>query len=143
MQTIYHDLWIQAPVEKVFEAVTKPELLNEWWTLQCEGQPITGSVYKLIFSPEYIWHGKVTQHIHDLAFELEIVDSHPDWDGTLVGFVIKEQSNGSKLQFTHARWKKLNEHFRASSYCWAVYLRILKGFLEKGIRVPYEERDWV
>ncbi|MGB3174584.1 MAG: hypothetical protein WBB12_12060 [Saprospiraceae bacterium] len=33
-----------------------------------------------------------------------------------------------------------SKHFRVTSYCWAIYLKVLKGYLEKGIQVKYEER---
>ena len=37
-------------------------------------------------------------------------------------------------------WPSANEHCRISSYCWAMYLRILRRFLEHGEVVPYEAR---
>ena len=32
------------------------------------------------------------------------------------------------------------EHFRISSYCWAMYLRVLKRGVEFGEAVPYKDR---
>ncbi|MCH8956850.1 SRPBCC domain-containing protein, partial [candidate division KSB1 bacterium] len=33
-----------------------------------------------------------------------------------------------------------NEHYRVSCYCWAMYLRLLKRYVEHGETVPYEDR---
>jgi hypothetical protein len=33
-----------------------------------------------------------------------------------------------------------SEHYRISCYCWAMYLRILKRYLEHGEQVPYAKR---
>jgi hypothetical protein len=34
----------------------------------------------------------------------------------------------------------MDDEFRRSSYCWAMYLRILRRYLEHGETVPYERR---
>ena len=33
-----------------------------------------------------------------------------------------------------------DDHSRISSYCWAIYLRVLKHWIERGERVPYGRR---
>jgi hypothetical protein len=42
--------------------------------------------------------------------------------------------------FRHTGWAEPNEHFRISNHCWAMYLRILRRYLEYGEIVPYEQR---
>ena len=37
-------------------------------------------------------------------------------------------------------WPTPHEHCRISSFCWAMYLRILKRHLEFGENVPYVQR---
>jgi hypothetical protein len=37
-------------------------------------------------------------------------------------------------------WPVDNEHWRISCYCWAMYLRLLRRYLEHGEIVPYERR---
>lgn len=95
------------------------------------------------FTHNCYWYGKVTRLSQDREFELLIFNSQEDWDNTRVGFTLEERGDTTKLSFCHVDWRSINEHFRISSYCWAVYLRVLKGFLEKGIRVPYKDRDSV
>lgn len=141
--SIYHDLIIKAEISQVFKGISAPELLNEWWTDTCKGELALGGEFELGFTQSCIWHGRVTKLTTNKKFELLIVNSHEDWDDTKVGFVLDEKNNATKICFYHSDWKNLNEHFRISSYCWAVYLRILKGYLEKGIRVAFKERDEV
>ena len=33
--SIYHSFEIKAPADKIFDAVSKPEHLIEWWPLKC------------------------------------------------------------------------------------------------------------
>ncbi len=141
MASILHDLVIYGDIEKVFEAVSVPKILDEWWTKRCAGLPETGGEYEFYFAPDCIWEGKVTNFKLNKSIEFTMTKSDDDWLGTKLGFELEQRGNNTKLMFYHSDWKEANEHFRVSSYCWAIYLRILKGYLEKGIKVAYEERD--
>ena len=141
MPSILHDLPIAVPAEAVYKAITTPEGLNEWWTLTSRGTPSLGSDYSLGFGPKYQWHGKVTEATIARAFEIEITAPDTDWQGTKVGFRLTPRDDGSTLMaFRHTGWPQANAHFRTSSCCWAMYLRILRRYLEHGERVPYEKR---
>jgi hypothetical protein len=50
------------------------------------------------------------------------------------------KGNSTDVHFYHEGWPQANEHFKISSFCWAMYLRILKRNIEKGELVPYEKR---
>ena len=63
-----------------------------------------------------------------------------DWTGTLVGFRLERRNEKTWVQFHHTDWPSDNEHYRVSCHCWAMYLRILRRYLEHGERVPYEKR---
>ncbi|MBB4805775.1 uncharacterized protein YndB with AHSA1/START domain [Chryseobacterium defluvii] len=139
--SILHDLEVDATLENVFQMVSVPEFLNEWWTHFSSGNPGPDSEYTFEFSEEYIWKGKVSKF--DPPFEMEYVmaEAHADWVGTKVGFILKEAGNRTGISFYHTGWKDTNEHFRQTSFCWAMYLRILKKFVEEGLHIPYSERD--
>lgn len=67
-------------------------------------------------------------------------DCEPQWLNTKVGFHIKPDKNGCWLEFSHREWKDRSENFPMTSYCWAVYLRLIKKYLETGVVVEYEKR---
>ena len=50
------------------------------------------------------------------------------------------QDDMTLVRFRHAGWPSENAHYFTSCYCWAMYLRILKRFVEHGETVPYESR---
>lgn len=140
MHDILQDLVIAAPPMKIFEAISSPCGMNEWWTKECTGEPKVGSVYTLWFGPKYDWRGTVTRCVPGTAFELEISHADEDWNGTKVGFELTERKGSTQVCFHHIGWPEHNEHFRTSNHCWAMYLRILRRYLEHGESVPYEER---
>jgi len=137
---IRQELPIKARANRVFQAVTTPEGLDAWWTKRSAGVPSEGAEYELWFGPEHDWRGKVTRCVEGSEFELEIVGADEDWTGTRVGFQLEPAGGHTRLRFYHVGWPTGNEHYRTSCFCWAMYLRILKRYLERGESVPYEDR---
>jgi len=140
MPDILHDLRIKAPKERVFRAVSTPEDLDCWWTKRSAGDPKVGAGYQLWFGPEYDWRAEVTRCDPESDFELLIVSADSEWIGTLVGFHLEEKDGATQMSFRHTGWSAPSEHYRVSSYCWAMYLRVLKRFLEHGESIPYDGR---
>lgn len=64
-----------------------------------------------------------------------------DWNPTTFGFDLKSTGNSTLVEFSHVNWQNNNHEFRNSSFCWALLLNGLKNYLEKGIVVPFEERN--
>ncbi|MGQ0733911.1 MAG: SRPBCC family protein [Acidobacteriota bacterium] len=140
MADILHDLPIKVPVSLVFHAVSTPEGLDSWWTKHSTGQPVPGSEYQLSFGPGFDWRAVVTAFTPDAEFELRFVHADADWLGTRVRFTLEARAAGAWLRFAHLGWPEVNEHYRISCNCWAMYLRVLRRSLEHGERVAYEDR---
>ncbi len=140
MAEILLDLPIRAAPERLFDALTTPTGLDQWWTLQSAGERRLGVEYRLYFGPDYDWRAKVVRYAPVAEFELEMTVSDRDWLGSRVGFRLEPRGELSWLRFHHLGWKEPNEHYRISCNCWAMYLRVLRRFLEYGESVPYQSR---
>jgi len=141
MADISHDFPINASLNRVFEAVSTPAGLDTWWTKHSTGEPVEGNEYKLWFGPEYDWRAVVCRCVPDTEFELELTSAQRDWQGTRVGFLLEERDGVTQVRFHHSGWPEANDHYRGSCYCWAMYLRLLRRYVETGETVPYEDRD--
>ena len=139
--TIHHDLFIKADTSKVYEAISAPVHLINWWPLKCSGEAVIGKTYNFYFAPEYDWYGIVSSCEISKHFHVKMTKSDEDWNNTSFCFDLKSTEEGTQIQFTHRGWPVCNHHFRRSSYCWAILLQGLKNYLEKGIIVPFEERE--
>jgi uncharacterized protein YndB with AHSA1/START domain len=139
MPDIFHDFSIKVAPARVFEAVTTPKGLDIWWTKTSSGRPALGEGYTLKFGPSYDWRAKVTKCVADSEFEFWMFHTHKDWEGTRVGFLLRGDKT-TNVSFYHTGWSMPNDHWRVSCFCWAMYLRILRRFLEHGEMVPYEKR---
>lgn len=140
MADIIHELTVKARPEQVFEMMATPQGVARWWTKTSAGEPRQGAEYALGFGPEYDWRGRVMRYVPGSAFELEMTKAHPDWVGTRVGCELRpEAKDSTRVRFYHMGWPAENEHWRVSCYCWAMYLRVMRRYLEHGETVPYEQ----
>ncbi len=138
---IHHSFTIEASKQAVFEAVTSPEHLDNWWTLKSSGEPRLNTEYNLNFTDAYNWYCKVSEVKENESFYLKMTKSDADWEPTTFGFHLKEVEKGTLLEFEHRNWQENNHHYRHSSFCWAMLLKGLKDYLEKGTVIPFEERN--
>ncbi len=81
---------VNAPVEKVFDAIAAPEGLSQWWTLRSDGKPIVGTTYELYFAKDYDWRAAVIEAKPPHRLVLKVTDATPDWLGTQVSFTLAE-----------------------------------------------------
>jgi uncharacterized protein YndB with AHSA1/START domain len=139
MPDIFHDFIIKAPAQKVFQAISTPQGLDEWWTKSSFGEPRLGSEYELGFGPGHDCRAVVARCVPGAEFELQLTQAHEDWQGTRVALDLEQKEGFTQVRFHHSGWPD-NEHYRGSCYCWAMYLRILKRYVEYGETVPYEQR---
>jgi uncharacterized protein YndB with AHSA1/START domain len=140
MPDILHDFPIAAPATRVFAAVATPAGLDEWWTLRCAGSPSVGAMWRLDFGPGYAWRAEVRVLVPDARVEYELVEADDDWRDTRVDIALAPSGDATQVRFRHVGWRAENDHYRTSSFCWAMYLRLLKRFVEHGERTPYAER---
>lgn len=138
---IYHNLTIKSSANQLFEAITTPEGLINWWPLKCSGEPEEGAEYRFYFGPEYDWNAEVVTCKPDHYFRLKMTKSDPDWDASHLEFTLDQKEDEVMLKFAHRNWPEDNDHFKHSSYCWALLLNGLKNYVEKGIVIPFENRN--
>jgi uncharacterized protein YndB with AHSA1/START domain len=140
MTDILQDFPIAVSPQRVFDGVSQPALLDQWWTLRSSGQPADGARYELDFGPGYLWRAIVTTCRPGEAFALRITDADRDWTETIVGFDLSPVGAGTQVRFSHRGWPEANAHYRTTCHCWALYLRVLRRHLEYGEAVPYDRR---
>jgi uncharacterized protein YndB with AHSA1/START domain len=138
--TIYHNVEINTTADNIYNAITSADGLEKWWPLKSTGMPIIGGIYTFYFSPEYDWTAQVTHCEANKYMEWAMVESEEDWHQTSLVFKIEPFAQVCILSFEHRGWREANDHFRRTSYCWALYLRCLKLYLETSETVRYNDR---
>lgn len=138
---IYHHLLVEAKPKTVYDAITLPEHLNNWWPLKSSGEPKIGTEYNFYFGDKYDWYGKVSRCKTYQSFHIKMTASDEDWNPTSFGFDLEKDDMGTGLTFQHIGWRACNTHFKTASYCWAILLKGLKDYVEKGTIVPFDKRS--
>jgi uncharacterized protein YndB with AHSA1/START domain len=140
MHDIFQHFPIKSSAESVFDAVSTPQGLDSWWTLTSSGSASADASYRLGFGPGYDWLAKVSRFERNKEIEFEFIEADQDWVGTRIGFSLDEDDGKTAVRFHHTGWPESNEHYRVSCYCWSMYLRLLKRYVERGEVVSYEDR---
>jgi uncharacterized protein YndB with AHSA1/START domain len=141
MHDILHDFPVFAPIANVYDAVSTPAGLDQWWTSRSSGRPLEGTMFELDFGPNHHWQAVVTRADPPTVFELKFEDAMADWLGTHVRFELSDAAGKQTgVRFSHTGWAEVTEHYRISCFCWAMYLRLMKRAVEHGEFVPYEKR---
>ncbi|WP_156255855.1 SRPBCC family protein [Sandarakinorhabdus oryzae] len=138
---IVHDLAIRTRPDVVFAAVSTPAGLDSWWTETCSGLAQPDAVYALGFGGDFQWQAKVVSLAPGTSITFEMTDAADDWLGTTISFRLEPAGDAQTiLHFRHEGWAEQSDHFRGSSYCWAMYLRLLRLYCETGTVTPYDDR---
>jgi uncharacterized protein YndB with AHSA1/START domain len=141
MADIIHEFTVRTGPPRVFHAVATPQGMTHWWTQSSRGKAEAGGEYQLHFGADYTWRACVTRYEPETAFELEMIEAHPDWVSTRVGCELQPEGREStRVLFYHSGWPHENQHWRMSCYCWAMYLRVMRRYLEYGDSIPYSQR---
>ena len=150
MAALYHQVWIDAPASRVYEALASAEGLGKWWSPHTSAQTADGLVLSHDPGPE---HGVVQQRVLDSTpskrVEWEVTSHHPGdspasaWTGTHIVFEISEQKNPGKLRgvasqspvlsvldFRHSGWDETSEFFGFCNFAWGATLLKLKDWCE-------------
>ena len=134
MYHIFHDTEINAKPESIFHMISTSDGLNTWWTVASEGKLDVNEKFRFYFAKDFDWQAKVLEFKTDESLTFQMVKADEDWDNTLLSFeIISVGQNRCKLRFEHRNWAKINDHFRRTSFCWALYLNDMKKHLEKAM----------
>ncbi len=137
---IIHYFQINSSIESVFETISSARGISKWWSRKTTGYSELGALLELEFTDKIRWQAQVTQMVPPTEFEIILTRSDPDWLDSTVGFQLSSGLQAVDVKFYHKGWKEANDHYYLSCYCWAMYLRILKRYVEFEEFVEYEQR---
>lgn len=137
MSNIRLDFDIEAPIEKVYAAITKASGVNGWWTTDTDLQTKEGTAARFGFGP----HGDMNFTVVELETNKHVRwDSvsapPPDWQGTHVTFDLESGENGTKVKFAHKAFSTEEGSFGSVSFQWAFFMGSLKSYVETGQGMP-------
>ena len=126
---------IKATPEKVYNAVTTQEGIENWWCKQTTAKPEVGFVNIFIFG-KFRNEMEVTRLTPNKRVEWKCINSIEEWVGTDISFDLEEKEGRTILRFAQAGWRAVTDTFAGCTYDWALFMKSLKSFCETGTGTP-------
>lgn len=141
--TIERDIHVDATPEVVFEVVSRPEHMREWWPDDARFEPVAGA------EGELVWHNAETGETSTVAFAVEEVDppkrfsfrwcfAEPARQGPslLVTFDLVPAGAGTLVRMTESGFREmgweiavLEENYRDHVSGWDRYVPRLAAYI--------------
>ncbi len=140
MADIRHRVGIDAPAERVYEALTTTKALSQWWTHDVRGDGAQGGELRFYFgSPEPSAVMQVAETVPNTRVVWRCVEGPQEWIGTTFTYDLKEADGETVVLFTNADWREPVEFMHHCSTRWGYFLISLKLLLETSKGTPYPD----
>jgi uncharacterized protein YndB with AHSA1/START domain len=142
MPDIRHRVGVNAPQEKVYEALSTIEGLSQWWTRDVRGDAQQGKELEFYFTGDKPGATmRVAELVPSERVVWECVDGPAEWIGTTVTYDLYPGPGQQEtvVKFTHADWREPVEFMHHCSTRWAQFLLNLKTGSETGHWQPFPE----
>ena len=137
MAAIVTERIIEAPPERVWDALTQPDEITCWWAAEARVKPEVGSVGVFRFRlPAGDLQFEVAEQVQNEHLHWISRQGPPQWAGTSVIWQLEPLPNGTRLLFTHDGFIKHDEAYEQTRGNWDYFLDSLKSYLETGTGTP-------
>lgn len=139
MKTIIHVVDIDAPREKVFNAITTEGGLSNWWTTVVSVQEGLGGIIDFRFIEGFNPDMKVTHLDQNRLLHWQCVGGHRNWQDNTFSFELKDLEAKSRLIFRQNYSVELDDEvYGTYNFNWAYYLDSLRLYCETGSGKPFQ-----
>lgn len=125
-------------MEAMFDAISLPGKLEQWWATSAEGIPKAGETLALYFEGLTTLKFRYSEIIPPQKLVLTCYDGLGPWQDTILTFEMEEKDGQVFLTHTHSNINPDDvESLTYFSSKWTIYLLSLKNLLENGDGTPY------
>jgi uncharacterized protein YndB with AHSA1/START domain len=132
MVAIKHLFHINAPKQKVYDALTTIKGLAGWWTTQTSGDTKRGGLIEFRFGEQFLNKMKVLESTPNELVKWECAGGPADWIGNKITFQLDDNDGKTRVRFDHADWKEANDFFASCSFSWGRYMESLRQLCQTG-----------
>ena len=132
---------VNAPADRITDALSTSEGLASFWTTDSHAEPHTGSVARFGFGgPEL--QMRIDQLDPGRRIAWTCLNDFPmppgHWAETTVTWDLTQSGDGAEVLLQHGNWPAPIEQaeLAATAYTWALILTALKGYAETGTPQP-------
>ena len=138
MPDIMHQLQIDEPIERVYQAVATAEGIRNWWTRDVALESRAGGAGEFgFYGHRFVINVRVDELVppHRVAWSIAS-SGQPAFAGTTVSFDLHAQNGETTLSFAHRGFKAADGGYADATTRWGYYLLSLKRYLKTGSGMP-------
>jgi uncharacterized protein YndB with AHSA1/START domain len=140
MADILHRIGVNAPRERIYDAVSTREGLSEWWTRTVDGESRVGGELSFYFGgPDPGMTAEIDTLEEPRRVAWTCIQGPDEWMGTHITFDIDENDDETVLRFAHSDWREPSEFMSHCNTKWGLFLLGLKSGLEGGKATPFPD----
>jgi uncharacterized protein YndB with AHSA1/START domain len=133
-RTLEKELFIKAPPERVFQALTEKAELERWFVQKAEVDLRLGGAIRLEWAPDAVEIGTilVLEPPHRLSYSWEALEP----SATTITFELTAENDGTRLHLIHTgigEGEDWDTYYTSINSGWSVHLKNLTAWLETGI----------
>ena len=126
-----HEIRIQAPLDRVFRAVSTAEGLKGWYTPDLEGEVGADQEFVLRFASREPFRWKVAQLQPNSFARWECLEGPGAAPGTMVTFRVSDAGDGrTEVKCDHEGWPESHEALATCNTLWGILMHHLKNYAE-------------
>ena len=135
MHDIMHLVRIHAPPERVYQAITTADGLQQWWTRDAAIEAKVGAAGEFgFYGRRFV--AKVTVEALDPAARVRWQVVNAAWPAPDIAFDLKAAAKDTTLVFAHRGFPRADDAYASATTRWGLYLLSLKRYLETGKGMP-------
>jgi uncharacterized protein YndB with AHSA1/START domain len=136
MADILQKISINAPKEKVYQALATVDGLSGWWTSTTSGESAPGKTIEFRFG-KHVSPMRVEELEPNRRVVWQSKEQNSEWSDTRLTFELSEDAGRTTLMFGHRAWKEGSTFFAHCSMKWATFLLSLREYVETGSGHPF------
>ena len=129
--TIHHLLHINAPIDKVFTALSSIEELKLWYTTEVQGSSKLNEIIQFKFGG-VDFHTKVIELVANEKIVMECVATSLPLVGQKVTYELDQNDEKTRVRFSQDGFDELDDFYANMNFSASKYLESLRQFCQNG-----------
>jgi uncharacterized protein YndB with AHSA1/START domain len=131
MPDLLHEIFVDAPAEKVYLALATQSGLSGWWTADTVMEARVGGSAQFGFDRRAtVFRMIVEELVPSKRVVWSCQGDVDEWKDTRLTWELSPKERGSVVQFRHANWREASHFFAICNSSWGELMYRLKNYVE-------------
>jgi uncharacterized protein YndB with AHSA1/START domain len=139
--TIHHLLHINAPIDKVFTALSSIEELKLWYTTEVQGSSKLNEIIEFKFGG-VDFHTKVIELVTNEKIVMECVATSLPLVGQKVTYELDQNDEKTRVRFSQDGFDELDDFYANMNFSASKYLESLRQFCQNGTSEAFGSKGY-